>query len=103
MPYIKKDFRDSIRTELDNLGNKILEVHKNNPEQTRDGLLNFAITELMNKIYKDARYHDYNEAIGMLECCKLELYRKRVAPYEEQKEYENGSTTNYDKGNQTGY
>jgi hypothetical protein len=28
--------------------------------------------------------------VGALECCKLELYRKRIAPYEELKERENG-------------
>jgi hypothetical protein len=29
--------------------------------------------------------------IGILECCKLELYRKKAAPYENEKELENGS------------
>ena len=36
------------------------------------------------------RYAVYNELIGALECAKLELYRKRVAPYEEEKIAENG-------------
>ena len=27
----------------------------------------------------------------MLECCKLEYYRKVAAPYEDQKEFENGA------------
>ena len=103
MPYIKENFRQDIRKELDALGDKILDVYEKNPQQTRDGLLNFAITELLGKIYKDANYHSYNEAIGMLECCKLELYRKRIAPYENQKEHENGSVTSYDTNKSSGY
>ena len=36
------------------------------------------------------RYADFCEAIGSLECAKLELYRLRVAPYEDTKIAENG-------------
>jgi hypothetical protein len=32
----------------------------------------------------------YNDVIGALECCKLELYRRMVAPYENTKIKENG-------------
>jgi len=31
-----------------------------------------------------------NEVIGVLECAKLELYRRVAAPYEERKRIENG-------------
>ena len=42
---------------------------------------------------KDAgrtRYAHLNEAIGVLECAKLELYRRVAAPYEDEKIAESG-------------
>ena len=39
---------------------------------------------------ESTRYAQINAAIGMMECCKLELYRKVAAPYEDQKEHDNG-------------
>ena len=57
------------------------------------GELNYAITELL-RFYLDTttghRYRYYNEAIGVLECAKMELYRRLVAPYEDEKIKENG-------------
>ena len=103
MPYIKQNFRDSIDKELDALAEKIKQVHEDNPKQTRDGLINYALTRMLNNIYADARYHDMNEIIGVLECCKLEYYRKLIAPYEDQKEHENGEVKRYDSGNSKGY
>lgn len=35
-------------------------------------------------------YADINEAIGALECAKLELYRRIAVPYENRKLAENG-------------
>ena len=35
-------------------------------------------------------YSDYNEIIGVLECCKLEIYRKRISKYEDMKCTQNG-------------
>ena len=34
-------------------------------------------------------YSDYNEVIGVLECVKQELYRRMIAPYEDEKIKEN--------------
>lgn len=59
----------------------------------RAGILNYVITDMLDSCFgplSDAKYKDYNEAIGMLECCKLEFYRKAAAPYEDLKEKENG-------------
>lgn len=65
------------------------EVLDNGP--TTSGELNFIITtEIINYLGKDPRYADYNSVIGVLECCKLELYRRMVAPYEDVKIAENG-------------
>ncbi len=103
MPYIKQDFRDELYPLIDALAQKINQIHKDNPSQTRDGLLNFSVTEIMNECFPDARYTDFNEIIGFLECCKLEYYRKKIGPYEDVKEKENGAVRSFDKGDRKGY
>jgi hypothetical protein len=53
--------------------------------------LNFCITEiLLTFLGKDYTYERLNAAIGALEACKLELYRRVVGPYETGKAKENG-------------
>jgi len=57
------------------------------------GELNYAITKLVDEylIQKgEIRYAHLNEAIGVLECAKLELYRRVAAPYEDRKLAETG-------------
>ena len=60
------------------------------------GELNFVITKLcINyldeiKVGATPNYADINEAIGALECAKLELYRRLAAPYEDRKISTNG-------------
>ena len=48
------------------------------------GQLNFLFTEILLLYIKSKgeSYQTYNDCIGALEACKLELYRRRVAPYE---------------------
>lgn len=47
---------------------------------------------LLFKIAKDycENYKDYSDFIGELESAKLEIYRRLVAPYEDEKIKENG-------------
>lgn len=61
------------------------------------GQLNFQITQLVNNFLADPEspytrrsYAKYNEAIGVLECAKLELYRRLIAPYENEKIEQHG-------------
>lgn len=59
------------------------------------GELNYVISSvvsdyLYNTTNGSPKYVDFNEVIGVLECAKLELYRRMVAPYEDQKIAENG-------------
>ncbi len=103
MPYIKQNFRDELYPLIDALATKINEIHAKNPAQTRDGLLNFSVTEMLNECFPDARYTDFNEIIGFIECCKLEYYRKKIGPYEDEKETENGAVRSFDKGARKGY
>lgn len=53
------------------------------------GELNYIITKLL--LATDPyNYNDYNTLIGVLECCKLEFYRRAVAVYEDTKIKKNG-------------
>ena len=78
MPYIKKERRDAIMS----------------GDEPRDaGELNFALTTIVDKYLQSKgglRYAHINEAVGALECAKLELYRRLAAPYEDQKMKEAG-------------
>ena len=61
------------------------------------GELNYALTRLVDAyLVRMAgaagrlRYVHLNEAVGVLECAKLELYRRLAAPYEDRKIAESG-------------
>jgi hypothetical protein len=55
------------------------------------GELNYAITRLVDRYLSGAvDYASINAAIGVLECAKLELYRRVAAPYESAKIAING-------------
>jgi len=87
MPYIEPLMRGLVDDEIKSL---IEKLHKDSYLGTkRDGVLNYIISSLIAQLYKTS-YTDLNAAIGMLECAKLELYRRRLAPYEDEKIKENG-------------
>ena len=56
------------------------------------GELNYLITILLKEYIEreGLSYATLNECIGVLECAKLELYRRVAAGYEDQKCEENG-------------
>lgn len=56
------------------------------------GQLNYAITALALAYLKDQgkTYATINDIVGALECCKLEFYRRLVAPHEDTKIKANG-------------
>lgn len=58
----------------------------------RAGQLNYQVTSLVLAYLKEngTSYGTINAAIGVLECAKLELYRRIAAPYEDKKIAENG-------------
>lgn len=78
MPYIKPEDRVKILLDEENI--------------STPGELNYFISNLINWyiIQKDKSYSTINEVIGVLECAKLELYRRVAAPYEDIKIEENG-------------
>lgn len=74
MPYISEEERDKA-----SLGGTAGEFNY---------LITAACIERANN--RGHRYSVYNDIIGALECAKLEMYRRMVAPYEDEKIKENG-------------
>jgi hypothetical protein len=85
LPYIKTVNRAKYNTVLRNL----IEILKALPPEEVDGELNYVFTKLLKEIYPP-RYFHINKAIGVLECAKLEYYRRVAAPYEDTKILESG-------------
>lgn len=85
MPYIKKKDRDYYNIDIEILADKIRDKVKCD-KQLRPGHLNYILTKLFMKVYGPSmRYADHNELLGMLEACKLEWYRRKTSPYEDEK------------------
>ena len=91
MPYITEDKRNEIEfddryfslpSSIDNLIKNI----------DCAGDLNYTITRLTHEYLKKfgEKYQVYNDIVGVLECAKLELYRRLAAPYEDYKAEQNG-------------
>ncbi len=61
-------------------------------EPNTEGELNYVITKAVDDYLqlKGVRYATLNACMGVLECAKLELYRRIAAPYEDAKLIENG-------------
>ena len=79
MPYINRSARDEIE-----------------PKSLRTaetaGELNYQITRLVWRYVESHGmfYHTFNEIIGVLDCAKMEFYRRIVTPYEDHKQERNG-------------
>jgi len=79
MPYIKQEERTKITVRpMEGL--------------SCPGNLNYLITLLCNDYVRknEESYQTYNDIIGVLECAKQEIYRRKIAVYEEKKRNENG-------------
>ena len=85
MPYIPKD----ERTELDELAGALVTILRNGNFR---GKLNYFISSIAEGLIQanGVSYSFLNDFIGVLECVKLELYRRVATPYEEDKRQENG-------------
>ena len=99
MPYITKEQRELIdgpsdfttRYGLDSFLYKMDNIQYNDEWNRSPGTVNYIITRLVHWYLGDKpNYERYNAAIGVLECAKLELYRRKVSSYESLKCAENG-------------
>lgn len=85
MPYILPEDRKKLDPAIDNLIEAL--------GATSEGELNYTFTRILNAVYAfktNPRYANINSAVGVLDCVKLELYRRTAAPYEDVKIEENG-------------
>lgn len=89
MPYIKQDKRDILDPVIDALHAELVNLETDDPQNNMEGNLNYAITRLLRMVYGQS-YSEFNDAIGVLECIKLEHYVTQARPYEAQKMFENG-------------
>lgn len=80
MPYIEQDDRKFYDRYISIL-----------PRARDSGILNYILTKVVLQfIGSEWKYEDLNAAVGALECCKQELYRRMAAPYEDIKIKRNG-------------
>ena len=82
MPYIDPEDRAELDPFIDYLIDQI--------DYSNIGELNYIISRLCDAMLGEVRYSKINSLIGVLECAKLELYRRVAAPYEDDKIDENG-------------
>lgn len=98
MPYIKKEQREQLDGQIQLLYNAVHAMGLK--ESDKAGVLNYIISELLDvMIPSDTEKWNYsamNNTVGVLECAKLELYRRLVAPYEDTKIKENGDIGTYE-------
>lgn len=83
MPYIE----GTVRYQLENW------IEDGNwPNPSNVGELNYVLSCVCDEYIRSIgkKYQTFNDVIGALEACKLELYRRLVAPYEDVKLKENG-------------
>jgi len=76
MPYISVEDRSSLE----------------NREPQTVGELNYTITNLLISYIQRNKlnYENINAIVGVLECAKLEMYRRLAVPYENEKIIQNG-------------
>lgn len=90
MPYIKQEKREVLDSAINGVLNCLRELESDDPTNNMEGNINYTITRILHRVYPGASYREINDAIGVLESCKLEYYRKRAAKLEDQKEFDNG-------------
>jgi hypothetical protein len=95
MPYIKE--KDRERLIQKSISEDCTTAFLQGEICETSGELNYMITNMIlgfldRKEEQDGKqsYARINDAIGALECAKLELYRRLAAPYEDKKITENG-------------
>ena len=88
MPYISQEKRELLQHSLASLAAGIIVAD----QKDQAGVLNYCISALLNEVLKTngISYRNVNELIGVLECAKLELYRRVASPYEDLKIQSNG-------------
>lgn len=88
MPYIRQAKRDKYDGAIDVLLTTL------STTDAEPGELNYVITRLVSETC-ERNYGGINAAVGVLECAKIELYRRLAAEYEDEKVIANGDLPGY--------
>ena len=81
MPYIPLKDRGQYIEAIETLARLVPE-----DRMARPGHLNYIVSMLIDRIYgPEMRYADHNEVMGVLHCVATEFYRRKTAPYEDEK------------------
>lgn len=97
MPYIVKDMREKVEPAI-----KCLIEMADFTDDEIEGVMNYVITTLLNKAMKREakwRYKWINRVVGVLECAKLEFYRRIAAEREDNAIASNGEIEVYEPRN----
>jgi hypothetical protein len=87
MPYITREERQEVNKQ--HVGMACIKT---------PGQLNYAITMLIEGylvMQERVGYTEMNAAYGAAACAAQEFYRRKMIPYEQQKQYENGDLPIY--------
>ena len=88
MPYITRDSREEIDTALLNFCMALKNILT---DENKAGMLNYCFTKILKFVYPGAiKYRQHNEIIGLLDCAKMEYYRRCTSVYEDEKIILNG-------------
>lgn len=80
MPYVKNEVRDKLDNAINNL------ISRLRAEEWNPGAVNYAISRILwHWFANQRRYATINAIVGVLECIKLEFYRRCAVGYEEGK------------------
>jgi hypothetical protein len=94
MPYIHQGIRERLDEGINSLigSLRLFNVVSEGSAPEIPGILNYIITKVC--LYwlsqGEEKYTQYNAVIGVLESVKMELYRRKIADYEDEKCKENG-------------
>ena len=100
MPYIKTEQRKQLYPKIQEIVDEIVIVSDNDKEKIW-GVLNYVVTMIclftIKRVFiKLKGYSLLQRFIGLIECVKLEVYRRLVAPYEDGKAIENSDVFDID-------
>jgi len=98
MPYIKQGVRCEIDSRIDELISYLRSYDKD-----IGGIINYIITRVTTEALLPKEGMSYKAGSNMikeLECSKLEIYRRLVAPYEDKCIVKNGDLKVFKKGKQ---
>ena len=88
MPYIPQERRQELYPLISVVAGEIRAAVESGIGK-RGGEVNFVICSLVDMLY-DRNYTELSAAIGDVECAKLEVYRRVLGNYEDQKIIEHG-------------